>query len=284
MSFFEFPHTRTYDSDLGWLIKAYQEIASDYEEIKEFIEKYPSEYAALERRINALENEINSFETEINNRFNTLRTELMEEIYRELQLAIADLNNQLGEIYRRLSEIDSAIIRQRLYLEGRIEATEDFCILYTDEKIQELINSLPDLTTVNVFNPVRGEVTTIQEAVNDLYDLGRSEAITALEYDTLGLTALEYDNLELTAIQYDQYGRYYLDLNGFIINPFHYMTSPFTGELVRLEVVINELASLHKDDTLTADEYDTLALDADYYDALDISAYDYDWHSKTLVA
>ena len=284
MSFFEFPHTRTYDSDLGWLIKAYQEIASDYEEIKEFIEKYPSEYAALDNRIKALENEISSFETEIDNRFNALKTELSEEIYTQLQLAIADLNSQLGEIYRRLSEIDSAIIRQRLYLEGRIEATEDFCILYTDEKIQELINSLPDLTTVNVFNPVRGEVTTIQEAVNDLYDLGRSEGITALEYDSLGLSATEYDNLELTAIQYDQYARYYLDLNGFIINPFHYMTSPFTGELVRLEVVINELASLHKDDTLTADEYDTLALDADYYDALDISAYDYDWHSKTLVA
>jgi hypothetical protein len=24
MSFFEFPHTRTYDSDLGWLIKDYK--------------------------------------------------------------------------------------------------------------------------------------------------------------------------------------------------------------------------------------------------------------------
>lgn len=32
MSFFEFPHTRTYDSDLGWLIKKYPEIAKYAEE------------------------------------------------------------------------------------------------------------------------------------------------------------------------------------------------------------------------------------------------------------
>ena len=28
MAFFEFPHTRTYDSDLGWLIKAFREISA----------------------------------------------------------------------------------------------------------------------------------------------------------------------------------------------------------------------------------------------------------------
>lgn len=284
MSFFEFPHTRTYDSDLGWLIKAYEELVREYNELISWENEHKAEYRELLRRVTALENNINTFESEIERRFNALAIQLSEDIYRQLQMALAEINSQLGAVYQRISNLESALIRQRLDLEGRIKATEDYCTLYTDDKIQELINSLPEVLTVEVFNPVRGEVTTIQEAINDLYDLGRSEAITALEYDTLGLTATEYDNLELTAIQYDQYARYYLDLNGFIINPFHYMTSPFTGELVRLEVVINELASLHKDDTLTADEYDTLSLDADYYDALDISAYDYDWHSKTLVA
>ena len=61
------------------------------------------------------------------------------------------------------------------------------------------------------------------------------------------------------------------------------MTSPFTGEYVRLEVVINELASLHKTDALTATEYDALDITATYYDGLNLTAYDYDWHGKTLV-
>lgn len=283
MSFFEFPHTRTYDSDLGWLIKEFSQIADQYEELKEFVERYPSDYAGLERRITALEGNIGSFEANVVAMFDRLSSQLSSEIYRQLQAALGEINRSLADVYLRLSDIDSAIVRQRLDLEGRIEASEDFNILYTDQKIEDLINSLPDLTTVNVYNPVRGEVTNIQTAVNDLYDLGRSEALTALAYDTLGLTAQEYDDLELTAIEYDQFGSYYLSLNGYVINPYHYMTSPFTGELVRLEVVINELASLHKDDTLTASEYDALDLDASYYDALDLTAFDYDWHSKTLV-
>ena len=30
MSYFEFPHTRTYDSDLGWLIKSMEELLDEY--------------------------------------------------------------------------------------------------------------------------------------------------------------------------------------------------------------------------------------------------------------
>lgn len=284
MSFFEFPHTRTYDSDLGWLIKSMEELLDEYNNLIAWRDQHNIDYGVLVTRVTTLERNIASFEAEIERRFSNLETQLTNKIDIMLAEAIADISNQLGDIKEQIHDLASALARQRIELEGRIEATEDYCNLYTDNAIQELINSLPDLTTINVFNPIKGEVTNIQTAINDLYDLGRSEALTALEYDILGLTASEYDNLELTAIQYDQYGRYYFDLNGLIINPFHYMTSPFTGELVKLEVVINELASLHKDDTLTASEYDALSLDADYYDNLEVTAFDYDWHSKTLVA
>lgn len=36
MSFFEFPHTRTYDSDLGWLIKNCKEISEAVEALEEW--------------------------------------------------------------------------------------------------------------------------------------------------------------------------------------------------------------------------------------------------------
>ena len=38
MSFFEFPHTRTYDSDLGWLIKDYKTLDEFKDAIKHWIE------------------------------------------------------------------------------------------------------------------------------------------------------------------------------------------------------------------------------------------------------
>lgn len=39
MSFFEFPHTRTYDTDLGWLIKDYKSINEALEAIDNWIEE-----------------------------------------------------------------------------------------------------------------------------------------------------------------------------------------------------------------------------------------------------
>ena len=36
--FFEFPHTRTYDSDLGWLIHAYQLLKAQADDIQNSIQ------------------------------------------------------------------------------------------------------------------------------------------------------------------------------------------------------------------------------------------------------
>ena len=54
MSFFEFPHTRTYDSDLGWLIKDYETLNEAIavlntwkEETEPTIEDFKNLYNAL---------------------------------------------------------------------------------------------------------------------------------------------------------------------------------------------------------------------------------------------
>ena len=39
MSFFEFPHTRTYDTDLGWLIKDYKHLTELYETLDQWKEE-----------------------------------------------------------------------------------------------------------------------------------------------------------------------------------------------------------------------------------------------------
>ena len=39
MSFFEFPHTRTYDSDLGWLIKDYKNLDEAIKELDQWKEE-----------------------------------------------------------------------------------------------------------------------------------------------------------------------------------------------------------------------------------------------------
>ena len=283
MSNFEFPHTRTYDSDLGWLIKTVQEIGDEYAALVAWQTHHETDYIDLLHRVDALDNALDTTIAAINAEFEALKTGLEEEISTQISLALAQLSIDLGEIRAQITSLRDDLTRATLELNGLITANRDYLMEYIEERLQAFINSIPDLTTVNVLNPVRGYITSIQIAINDLYDLGRSEALTALEYDTLGLTAAEYDSLQLSAYDYDNFGRTLIESSGYYRNPNHYMTSPFTGEYVRLEVVINELASLHKTDALTATEYDTLDITATYYDGLDLTAYDYDWHGKTLV-
>lgn len=284
MSFFEFPHTRTYDSDLGWLIKTMKELTDDYSNLVSWMNTHKGEYRNLLNKVNSLQNEVTRLENIIDEKFRRMEAEFSEEIFRQFNIIKSDLLIQLADMNNKLLEMQRFLIDSLTFQTGLIEGYNDLLRNYVDAKLQEFIDSFPDLHTVYVFNPVKGYQTDIQTAVNDLYDLGRSMGLTAYEYDSLGLTAAEYDNLELTAFEYDQFAREYLERLGLIKNPFHYMTSPFTGEYVRLEIVINELVSLHRDDALTAIEYDALDIDASYYDGLDLSAYDYDWHGKTLVA
>lgn len=47
MSYFEFPHTRTYDSDLGWLIKSVKYLLECCDQMKDWKSEHEKEYKQL---------------------------------------------------------------------------------------------------------------------------------------------------------------------------------------------------------------------------------------------
>ena len=47
MSFFEFPNTRTYDADLGWLIKTVKQLVSAVETLEDWKDNFQEEYKEL---------------------------------------------------------------------------------------------------------------------------------------------------------------------------------------------------------------------------------------------
>lgn len=49
MSFFEFPHTRTYDSDLGYIIKQIKDLLACCDEMKDWKESHQAEYNELKQ-------------------------------------------------------------------------------------------------------------------------------------------------------------------------------------------------------------------------------------------
>lgn len=54
MAFFEFPHTRTYDSDLGWLLKEYKTLKAEYDVLTDCCEDVEDRLAALESLYNQI--------------------------------------------------------------------------------------------------------------------------------------------------------------------------------------------------------------------------------------
>lgn len=54
MSYFEFPHTRTYDSDLGWLIKTVKSLLDCCEEMRDWKEQHETEYNQLKALYDAV--------------------------------------------------------------------------------------------------------------------------------------------------------------------------------------------------------------------------------------
>ena len=54
MSFFEFPHTRTYDSDLGWLIKTVKTLGEVVDSMDEWKAQHEVEYQQLKALYDAV--------------------------------------------------------------------------------------------------------------------------------------------------------------------------------------------------------------------------------------
>lgn len=291
----DFPNTHFYESDLRELIAMYKKLVEEYNtlvaglrELNEWRIRHTGEYEEVVRRMSALEAEMTSFENKLNNEFAQLKTEfeaefnsLKSEVDQEIAEAIRQMQIQFNELYNSIrdsiSEMKLEIQKDIIILENSITANNQMIMDYVTDRLNYFIEHLPDYENLIVYNPVRGEQTNVQTAILDLYDNFRIYGLTASQYDSLQLTASEYDAKGLTALEYDRWGYKLLDYP----DPDYFIRDPFTGKYNRVQVVIYELAELHRQ-ALSAAEYDALELTAAEYDALGLTAYVYDWYGIVL--
>ena len=101
------------------------------------------------------------------------------------------INNQIGELNTRLTGLGITVA-----------GIEDRCKDYTDQKVAEVVYNLPLMPS-----PLTGEDVTVFQAINELAEMMKNDALTAAQYDALNLTAAAYDAEGLTAFQYDWHGK-----------------------------------------------------------------------------
>lgn len=280
----KYPYTDFHELNLDWLLTTYKNIVDDLKGVHEWITTHQGEYEDAMRRLEAVENEIDTFETEIERRFAELEAEVQQLIIdtrQEIEDIIAQFRQEIeqikNEFLQLIAQMREEIRRMISSIQAVLDANNEYIMEWVEIRFQEFIDNLPDYEHVVVYNPYRGIVTTLQEAIADLYTIASTGALTAAQYDMLQLTASEYDALDITAMQYDTQGYRLL-----YPDPDHFMMSPFTGSYVPIKTVVYELADLHRD-ALTATDYDALLIEASTYDNMEITAYNYDWNGNTIL-
>lgn len=155
------------------VLKKLNEVIAQTNQNTEFINNYSGKIEEIEAEVTALKDEMTQFEADINN---SIALQFAE-IKLELQSTIATVLTQAN------AYTDSVADR----LEAEIQAV-----------------SVGD---ISLFDPTTGLLSPLQTVVDNLYNSGRDDALTATEYDALELSATAYDAYQLTAVAYDQNGK-----------------------------------------------------------------------------
>jgi len=162
-------------------------------------------------RLSNVEGEIEGFEEAVNQRFNELETRVnanvdakldevdktIDEVKTEQSRFEADVNNRINNLEQTLTTI---ISDELAYLNQRYASLAEDLRKYVEEKVEEAISDIPDLTTIYVIDPTTGTLAKVQDAINNMFYFELNEALTIDEYNRLQLTIDELNDLMVNSI------------------------------------------------------------------------------------
>ena len=283
---YDFPHTHYYDTDLRELIDMYVKITKEVDEILAWKNDQYHDYEDLIKKVAKLEEDVENCIDAIDKQNQKIANDFAryeQQMDNKFQIQMNSFTNMFntlaGDITGKLTEMQIQLNNFNVYLANELAKNNAEVYRYVDSLFDYFVAHLPDYENLIIYNPVRGEMTNVQTAINDLYSSLNIYGLTAIQYDTLSLTAAEYDAYQLTALEYDRLGYILLGYP----DTRYYMIDPFTGETTLIKNVVYKLAQLHMDG-LSALEYDNKILTAQEYDSKLITAFNYDWFGKQLLA
>lgn len=128
----------------------------------------------------------------------------------ELEADVAALRTEM-EQYEQ--DVNQSIAQQfaniKIELQAMIATALTQANAYTDSVAANLEYEIQQISIgqISLFDPTTGLYSPLQVVVDNLYTLGRTDALSATEYDALDLTATAYDAYDLTAYEYDNNGK-----------------------------------------------------------------------------
>lgn len=187
MAYFEFPHTRTYDGDLGYLLKKMEQVSKDTAYLMD-------EFAKI---VVLTKDQIQSMIDKSIADNNLILAQELQDLKDQITLEYK------GYVTAQINALTVYIDNQDSYYNGLAEGyaltAENNAKDYTDSQV---------LSYTMMINPITGVYEDVRNVVNDIVSyFHTADSLTALEYDTLDLTATYYDGKQLTAYDYDFSGK-----------------------------------------------------------------------------
>lgn len=218
---------------------------------KKFTDKLLKFENEIRARMNEQDNKISDVETKF---FNAL-----SELDLKLSGRLTALRNEFYDLTKSINAIYTYIDKQDVFYWNELKKYCDE--LYKSRKMYY------------VKNPITKTVMDINSTLEMMYYIC-SNALTAREYEFLGLTAQEYADLKLTCIEYLRNLRRRYDRKLFQFD--FSMQNPYSGKFETIMPVIRQLIKFHEEvNSLTAAEYAALQLTATGYFDKGATAYNY---------
>lgn len=163
----------TYAEFLLGVLKKLNEMVETVNEHSDFIDNYAGQIEEMQRELAQFQQDWEQYKIDTNK-------------------SIADqIAAFKAEVYGQLS---AQLTQMRSYIDVQDQALHD----YIDEVA---------LGQIEVYDPTTGQLEDLQTVINNLFDSGRENALTATEYDGLQLTATYYDGQNISAYDYDMAGK-----------------------------------------------------------------------------
>lgn len=196
-------------------------------ELESEVTSMSSEFESIKSRLTAVETKLDTIEAElkayidaqlegVEERLDDKLEAYKAQIDAEIVELIADLTRFKAEIESEITDFDTRLDQYNEYMVNRfqeltnyVNSTEEALRALLQVEIDDLQNQIDNLVfeLPDIYNPVEGVDTSIQQAILDLYNLAQSDAITAQEFDALEITAQEFDALQITARDFDLHAK-----------------------------------------------------------------------------
>lgn len=268
---------------------AVTDLGSNVTQITERVNDLTTEIVTFENGINAKMVQINrlldEYDTkfsEYDSRFNELETRLTTEINNNVKALKDYIDATLAGIEANIKTIIEQEIKY--FYDNIDKITQDI----KDEfelTIKYLIDSIPDLTTIEVINPVTGRLSKVQIALDDLFMNTRYNALTIDEFNHLHLSVNKCNSLMYHSASTGWSVMTWLTEAKELFDKSlkHRMANAFTGAWQDFKKSIEENTDLLRVcGCLTASEFSALNLTVDEFNEVGATCEELAWKSNRI--